>query len=82
MELMRCQLCGGGAHLQTEIAYPFDSLIYCDSCPIAVACCDPPPGKLEEAWNDLQSKLARLAYLEAMLQSQDTAAGKKAGGRL
>lgn len=90
MELMPCGLCKGrGAKMDIsgEKAY-----CYCMSCslqsPLSMAICgrrgvdDSAREEAVQAWNDLQSKLARLAYLEAMLQSQDAAAGKKTGGRL
>ncbi|QYG03989.1 hypothetical protein [Massilia sp. NP310] len=43
---------------------------------------DTPLKDVVEAWKSMQAQRARLSQLEAMLQSQDAAAGKKTGGRI
>jgi hypothetical protein len=90
MDLMNCESCGASGSL---FAIPgMTPHAHCAQCGLRT-----PPGSSEvrkrktleptviesiEHWNALQSKLARLNYLEAMLAGHDATAGKAVTGRL
>jgi len=91
MELMKCGLCGG--HPCDQLIRGMHTIVYCMSCKFTAPASniqakssrgktDPSWVEAATSWNDIQTKLARLEYLEAMLESKDAAAGKTGTARL